>query len=311
MVEQNPAARRIKLDMTVVVDVVDAESLTREAVAQIAATEFSGGPDRTPEQERDEYIANVTADLAVAVQWLTDPMAVIDHPGAEPSEASCDAVEIDEHGFPVNTGPDFDALFEVCRCGSDDDCDTCSGFQVTPHTAHALHSALTFYADMAYDDVIDHGDDPVTDDDFWHLFDEYPRITHRQDAIWRRQAARAYDDLAADLAHGDWPQPHNPAEEMALHLALRWAQDALTDGIITPYQSTGEPHPDDHDWETLLDALTQDTDILDLFHPDTDGIEDPASEQNKSIGMGDYRPAAWFTPFNNMDGRDPRRPFRR
>ncbi|MCG8917737.1 hypothetical protein L6E12_18315 [Actinokineospora sp. PR83] len=174
-----------------------------------------------------------------------------------------------------------------------------------PRTADALHTALIYQADLAYDDVLEHGDDPV-DDDFWNLFDEYPRITHRQDAIWRRQAARAFDDLAQD----HWPHPHCPAEEMALHLALRWAESALTDGIITPYQSTTEPHPDDHHWDMLLETLVQDTDILNLFHVDIDGIEDPTSEQNQYLGMGDYRPAAWFTAFNNTDGRDPRRPRR-
>jgi len=88
MVDQPTGVRRIKLDMSVVVEVFDAESLTRDAVSHISATEFSGGPDRTPEQERDDYLAEVTADLATAVQWHTDPMAALDHPGAEPVEAS-------------------------------------------------------------------------------------------------------------------------------------------------------------------------------------------------------------------------------
>jgi len=61
----------------------------------------------------------------------------------------------------------------------------------------------------------------------------------------------------------------------------------------------------------FLEVLVQDTDILNLFDADIDGIEDPTSEQNQFICMGDYRPAAWFTRFNNMDGRDSRRPFRR
>jgi hypothetical protein len=49
-------------------------------------------------------------------------------------------------------------------------------------------------ADAAYDDVGSHGDDPVTRDTGWAVFDEYPPITFRPDAVWRRQAARAFDD---------------------------------------------------------------------------------------------------------------------
>ncbi|EWC59289.1 hypothetical protein UO65_5446 [Actinokineospora spheciospongiae] len=296
----------MKLDMSVVIEVMDAEALTRDAIAEISTTEFGGRPGRTPEQERDEYIAEVTRDLAIAVRWHADPMATIDHPGAVLVESSCGAVELDEDGVPLVKGPNFDALFEVCHCAKQG-CERCEDFQVTPRTADALHNALTYQADLAYDDVLEHGDDPV-DDDFWNLFDEYPRITHRQDALWRRQAARAFDDLAADLAQGHWPHPHCPAEEMALHLALRWAESALTDGIITPYQSTTEPHRDDHDWGMLLEVLVQDTDILNLFHVDIDGIEDPTSEPNQFIGMGDYRPAAWFTASTTWTAATPDAP---
>ena len=70
-------------------------------------------------------------------------------------------------------------------------------------------------------------------------------------------------------------------------------------------------HPDDLDWETCRDALFQDSDILSLFDPEHDGIEDPAAQGNQLIGMGDYRPPAWFETFLNMQPRDGRRPFRR
>ncbi len=99
--------------------------------------------------------------------------------------------------------------------------------------------------------------------------------------MWRRQAARAYDDLSEDLAQGREPLPRNSAEEMALHLTLRETAAAVAD------------------------------DILALFAQDLDGIEDPDDGLNREIGIGDYRPAAWFTSFDNSDPRDGRRPFRR
>lgn len=46
-----------------------------------------------------------------------------------------------------------------------------------------------------------------------------------------------------------------------------------------------------------LSVLFQDHDVLALFQPGLDGIEAPAIEANCEIGMGDYRPAAWFEPF--------------
>ncbi|MEV6228106.1 hypothetical protein AB0L88_09590 [Saccharopolyspora shandongensis] len=168
-------------------------------------------------------------------------------------------------------------------------------------------------ADQAYDDVIEHGDEAIENESAWNIFAEYPRITWRQDAVWRRQAARAFDDLAADLATGDWPLPRCPAEEMALHLTLRYAQAAVDDGwagFDGPLKHVPE-HPDDFEWDVLYDILFQDLDILSLFDMELDGIEDPETETNRSFGIGDYRPQAWFQSFNNMEPRDGRRPFRR
>ena len=35
------------------------------------------------------------------------------------------------------------------------------------------------------------------------------------------------------------------------------------------------------------------------------------TSSNRGIGMGDYTLPAWFTTFDHMTPRDPRRPFRR
>jgi hypothetical protein len=70
-------------------------------------------------------------------------------------------------------------------------------------------------------------------------------------------------------------------------------------------------HPDDFDWDAMPDVLLQDTDIVQLFDPGLDGIEDPHEELNVDKAVGDYRPSAWFKAFANMEPRDERRPFRR
>lgn len=66
----------------------------------------------------------------------------------------------------------------------------CAGEQVTPRSAAVLWTMGQLLADQTYEDVVEHGDDPVSDVGMWLVFDEYPRITRRQDAMWRRQAAR-------------------------------------------------------------------------------------------------------------------------
>jgi len=164
----------------------------------------------------------------------------------------------------------------------------------------------------AYDDIQVHGDDPVPDGE-WLVFDEYPRITWQQDAVWRRQAARAYDDLAADIEAGQDPLPRCPGEEMALRLVLEAAAEAVNDGWGFGMDPVAHlpGHRDDFDWVAALEQLFEDDDLSDLFDVSLDGVEDPEDAHNRLLGMGDYRPAAWFQWFGGSEPRDPRRPFRR
>jgi hypothetical protein len=209
--------------------------------------------------------------------------------------------------------PDFAALFGVCSCRRKT-CSTCSGFQLTPRTAAVLWSMAQILADRGYDDVEEHRSEIIATRSDWSLFDRYPRITWAQDATWRRQAARSYDDLAADFAHGGWPLPTCPAEEMALHLILDDAPPALDDGwtgIGEAKLASLPEHPEDFNWDEMADVFFQDFDILNLMDPELDGIDDPHDKLNSQMAMGDYRPTAWFVSFQNMPARDPQRGFRR
>lgn len=100
---------------------------------------------------------------------------------------------------------------------------------------------------------------------------------------------------------------------MALHLMLRDADAAGKGGWADrAAEFTRLPeHHDDLNWELAYDVLFQDTDILGLFDPNLDGIEDPENELNQQLSIGDYRPQSWFKTFVNMEPRDGRRPFRR
>jgi hypothetical protein len=300
-------SRRAKITAEAIVEITEEAAVIEAALAHMERGEF------TVDGERETRQAEVKGDAVAAVGWLVDIFGLLqDIPGTQIVQGSDRTVEVDRYGLELSTGPDFAALFAVCRCG-EDSCDACGGFQLTPRTAAVLWSMANLLADRGYDDVTEYGDAPVTDDNGWTLFGQYPRITWQQDAVWRRQAARAYDDLAEDIEAGRWPRPRCAGEEMALHLALQNAPDAVQDGW-TGLDDTRPlllEHPDDYDWAMASEVFFQDHDILDLFDVVKDGIEDPDSDLNRATGMGDYRPQAWFHTFLNMPPRDGRRTFRR
>ncbi|WP_202542032.1 hypothetical protein [Streptomyces sp. SID2563] len=211
--------------------------------------------------------------------------------------------------------PNFAVLFaaQACPCkGEDEDCEEC-GWQLTPRTADLLHTALIVLADQAYDDAERLGDQFLSDADnaTWEVFDRLPPLTWTADHRWRRRMARAFDDLAGDLAKGNWPYPSCTAEEMALHLAIEDAPMYLEDRPEEDDHDSLPQHDDDYSWDGCSDLLFQDHDVLMLFHTKFNGIEDPEDPTNQSLGIGDLREAAWFTPFDNRGLRDPRRGFRR
>jgi hypothetical protein len=189
------------------------------------------------------------------------------------------------------------------------------GWQLTPRTADVLHAALEIMADQAFDDIEEHASEPVESEDGgdWLFFDRLPRITWNQDSGWRRQVARACDDLGNDLVCGDWPMPRNNAEEIVLHLAIEDGPDCLEEREdVKDQEHDALPrYGDDYDWGMCSEVLFQDHDVLMLYDQSLDGIEDPGSDANEYLRMGDMRPGAWFGYFNNVEPRPASRGFRR
>ncbi|WP_157752052.1 hypothetical protein [Actinoplanes derwentensis] len=312
------ARRRFMITAEVLVEVTDAAILRRAALDRVAEAGFVADGDRSADQvraaEHDDVHADVHADVAAALGWVVNADAILED--AVGAEVVSSTTSVDDEGAAESGAegmPDFTTLFPLCRCGADD-CEDCSGFQMTPRLAAILWAVAQLHADFAYDDVQHFGDAVVSEKDGgWAVFADYPRITWGQDAVWRRQAARAFDDLAADLAAGQLPLATCPGEEMAMHVILRSAQGAAADGWGVPPEKLNllPGHDDDFDWDLAVDVLLQDEDILHLFDEQLDGIEDPESEENQRFRIGDYRPEAWFKPFRNATPRDGRRPFRR
>ncbi|MGC9501042.1 hypothetical protein ACP4J0_33120 [Streptomyces sp. WG7] len=137
-------------------------------------------------------------------------------------------------------------------------------------------------------------------------------MTWHLDKAWRRQMARAFDDLATDCETGAQVEPRSTGEEMALHLGIARAQD-LTHNRPRLVQNTvtGLPeHRADFDWEACSDVLFQDHDVLMLFDPSLDGIEDSAGDLHQSMGMVNLAPQDWFVAFDPEQDRNPARGFR-
>lgn len=286
---------RVRVTVEVDADVVDLDALMAAAVA--------AGP-------LHDDMPDVPTSPADAVMRAMHASAVVEGvPGLDSRGATFGADDVDRFGMAAGPPrPDFATLFATCGCGNED-CGTCTDWRLTPRTAYALWGAAVVLSDEAYSDVVEHGDDPVDPDSgAWRVFDEYPAYTHRQDAVWRRQAARSFDDLAGDLAAGRVPEPRCFGEEMALSLVVQRAEDDTRKGgddIGLPVLG------DDHDWDNVHDVLLDDADVTMWNDPEWDGIEDPDSDENRLMGIGDMRAHAWFRPFGHVEPRDPRRPFRR
>lgn len=182
----------------------------------------------------------------------------------------------------------------------------CESSQLSPRTAKALHHCLVLLAQELYDDARKLGETPVsaTDGTFSSFF---PTITWRCGSSWRREMARVCDSLADELEAGHVPMARCPAEEFAIWLAVELAESLVAE-IPQAFGFGSLPEcPEDFAWETVLDRLLRTRNVALLLLPGHDGIEDPEASENQALGMGDYRPEAWFTTFPDQVTR-PRLP---
>jgi hypothetical protein len=126
-----------------------------------------------------------------------------------------------------------------------------------------------------------------------------PEVVRGQHLHVFRRMARAFDDLAGDLAAGRLPLPACMAEEIALDILIEQARDTGSDLIDDDMIKLGglPSSPHDFAWDHLQDVLFQDKDYEGyLYAADAAGA-----------GELDH----WFEEFNNITPRDPGRGFRR
>ncbi|MEV5177304.1 hypothetical protein AB0L10_41040 [Streptomyces flaveolus] len=184
---------------------------------------------------------------------------------------------------------------------------------LTARTAAVLRLAGQELSALAWQETAALGDEPLPRGAAG-VFGRLPAITLRCDGQWRRQMARAFDDLAGDLnAAGEaWTGPRCTGEEMALHLMIDRAR-SITANRPNAVRDLVADLPDSHadyDWHGCSSDLFEDHDVLMLFDARLGGIDDPDSDIHQAMGIVNLAPGEWFGPFQTDHARDPGRGYR-
>jgi len=187
------------------------------------------------------------AATLLSAEPVSDDLLIIDTALAAPEEAAHRVREhLRSHARYGGTDPLSEEWDE-----DDDEGETI----LSTRTRAVLHLALQQLSDQAWQEVSTLADRPVRRA-AGGVFGSLPRVTWRQDGPWRRQMARAFDDLAADCSSGAQVEPRSTGEEMALHLGIARAQD-LTRNRPRLVRATVADLPEDRadfDWDACSDV---------------------------------------------------------
>lgn len=180
-------------------------------------------------------------------------------------------------------------------------------------TLRLLEATCEILADTAFEVLEDIGGSPVDlHENETLVFSDMPVITWRQGVDWRLQMVRCFDDLADDIRKGGWPHPTCTGEEMALHLAISKASTMVIDetDLVAEFVKGVPPHHEDWDWGLCISVLFEDTDVLFLYEPWSQGIESSDHHVNQFMGIANLEAEDWFEPFYGDSDRDPNRGLR-
>ncbi|WP_030382665.1 MULTISPECIES: hypothetical protein [unclassified Streptomyces] len=241
------------------------------------------------------------AGTLLSAQEFSDELQIIDNALAAPEEAAqrvrSRLRSLARHGQPA-------AWDDEDEDGEEDE-------ELTARTAAVLRVALEELSEQIWQDVAALGDAPLGHGE-GRVLGLLPPITFRQDQQWRRQMARCFDDLAADLAETGTVRPGCTGEEMALHLGIDRAKSLTRNRprlVAETVEGLGEDRRD-FDWDWCSTVLFEDHDVLMLFDASLDGIEDSGNEINQALGLANLAAAEWFVPFRTDQARGPDRGFR-
>ncbi|EHI41339.1 hypothetical protein OPAG_08158 [Rhodococcus opacus PD630] len=168
---------------------------------------------------------------------------------------------------------------------------------LTPRQARVVAVVATTLADAVYADADALAGRRIAGDQ-GSVLASLPASSWAQDTGWRRQVARAFDDLAEDIAVGTDPEPSCIGEELALHLVLVAAADRYRKGDFDTVLGDLPEHPGDDDWAASAEILFGGHEVRAL------------SGSDPVRGGPDLDPADWFLPFEPGKTRNPDRGFR-
>jgi hypothetical protein len=291
----NPGALEIEATVVLGIRVTDWPALRAAAVAAVEELDFAG---IDPAAQRMELLREVSEDPHAALGALLHPDRLI---GALPGiEALGGTLEI---STTDDFAPDFAELFPL-----DGEDGEGGDWTLTPRTACLLHTQLLALADAAYDDIEEHGDEPVLpgDDAEWAVFARLPQSTWGMHRSWRRTLARTFDDLAEDLGLGEWPLPRCAGEELALRFALTDARILLNNQPQAVADLMGELPADlyDYDWDGCADEL------LGVYDMGLEDEEEDAAVRLENL-LAATHPEGWFLTYEEAEEREPGRGYRR
>ncbi|MCX5209648.1 hypothetical protein OG689_10165 [Kitasatospora sp. NBC_00240] len=295
---EDSGAREIEATVVLGLRITDWPALRAAARAAVEDLDFEGVD---PAGQRRELLREVSEDPNAALGVLLHPdRLVAAMPGVD---ALGGTLEI---SVTEDFAPDFAELFPLD--GDEEGSGGVGDWTLTPRTACLLHAQLLGLADAAYDDLEEHEGEPVqeSEEHEWAVLGRLPTRTWGLHRGWRRSMARAFDDLADDLALGEWPLPRCPAEDIALRMALADARNLLGAQPESVADMMGDLPADlyDYDWDGCLDEL------FGVYGPeDGDPEADTASRTEELIAA--THPEGWFLPYEDAEERDPQRGYRR
>jgi hypothetical protein len=200
---------------------------------------------------------------------------------------------------------DFAALFSRSHQDPEDPEHPDELERPTARQAALLHACLGLMSDEVGFDIERYRGVAVTFDnrEEWWRLSGLPIATWRQKSAWRRRFRACIDDLISDLEAGDAPIPRCVGEEVALRLAIEEALHRDAEEIRVWEIDKLPADPVDGDWDNVVQTLFQDVDVEEVLWPDEhEGIwETP--EAIALFRPADYRPAAWFEWFLNVEPR--------
>lgn len=185
------------------------------------------------------------------------------------------------------SSPDFVALYPVDARGVG---------SLTPRIAYYLWHCSLYLADT-WRDNLDRPDE---------LLQQLPPAVQRfAGPPWLARFIECFEALAEKLARGVHDQETVAActaEEMALHLVIDLAEAFVQDGMFEDDEALLRLPGDARvvgDFEYVRDALFEDYDVLALFNPALDGIED--SLEYAHLRLVNLHPSRWFEAFDTDD----------